>query len=299
MSKLNPSTVPPRAPGLWLRGQLRDRFLVMAIVNRTSDSFYPRARQLDDQQALAAVAQAASEGTDIVDIGGVRAGRGPQVPVADEIKRVIPFISQLRREFPQLLISVDTWRSEVARAAAEAGADLLNDTWAGSDPHVATVAGDNDLALVCSHTGGMPPRTDPFRAFYPQGVLADVRASLQAGAQRAIAAGVRPEAVLIDPTHDFGKTTWHSLELVRRTQELADLGYPLLMALSRKDFIGETLDLDVDERLEGTLAATAIAAWNGATDLLTHDVQATVRSSAMVAAVRAERPPKKVIRGMA
>src|SRR5690625_6298982 len=138
----------------------------------------------------------------------------------------------------------------------------------------------------------MPPRTDPFRALYPQGVLADVRASLQAGAQRAIAAGVRPEAVLIDPTHDFGKTTWHSLELVRRTQELADLGYPLLMALSRKDFIGETLYLDVEERLECTLAATAIAAWNGATVFRTHDVQATVRTLQIIAAARAERRPK-------
>src|SRR5690625_7409335 len=106
MSKLIPSTVPPRAPGLWLRGQLRDRFLVMAIVNRTSDSFYPRARQLDDQQALAAVEQAASEGADIVDIGGVRAGRGPQVPVSDQLKGVITSISQVRRECPCVLTSV-------------------------------------------------------------------------------------------------------------------------------------------------------------------------------------------------
>lgn len=271
----------------------------MAIVNRTTDSFYHRARQLDDAEGIAAVAAAAAAGADIVDIGGVRAGRGPDVTVADEIERVIPFIERVRQEFPDLLISVDTWRSPVAQAAVDAGADLLNDTWAGTDPGVAQIAGRNAVGLVCSHTGGMPPRTDPFRAFYPEGVVADVLAGLSAGAQKAIAAGVRPDAVLVDPTHDFGKTTWHSLELVRHTRELVKLGYPLLMALSRKDFIGETLDLPVDERLEGTLAATAIAAWNGASVFRAHDVQATVRTLEMAAAIRADRPPRRAIRGMA
>src|SRR5690625_1230213 len=299
---MNPESrthVPPRAPDLFLRGKPRPGPLVMAIINRTTDSFYHRARQLDDDEGIAAVGQAAADGAHIVDIGGVRAGRGPDVSVADEIQRVIPFIGRVRNEFPDLLISVDTWRSPVAQAAVDAGADLLNDTWAGTDPAVAQIAGKNDVALVCSHTGGLPPRTDPFRAFYPQGVIADVRAGLTSGARKAVAAGVRPDAVLIDPTHDFGKTTWHSLELVRHTRDLVDLGYPLLMALSRKDFVGETLGLPVDERLEGTLAATAIAAWNGATVFRAHDVQATVRTLEMVAAIRADRPPRQAIRGMA
>lgn len=296
---LCPQAVPPRAPGLWLKGELHSQPLVMAIVNRTTDSFYHRARQLDDAQGLAAVAEAAAAGADIVDIGGVRAGRGREISPDEEIQRVVPFIARVRKEFPDLVLSVDTWRSQVAQAAVDAGADLLNDTWAGSDPDVVAVAAKNDVAIVCSHTGGLPPRTDPFRAFYPEGVVANVRASLQASAERAVAAGVRPEAVLIDPTHDFGKTTWHSLELVRHTGQLVSLGYPVLMALSRKDFIGETLDLDVDERLEGTLAATAIAAWNGATVFRAHDVEATKRTLEMVAAVRGERPPKSAVRGMA
>src|SRR5690625_210327 len=283
----SPQAVPPRAPGLWLKGQLHSQPLVMAIVNRTTDSFYHRARQLDDAQGLAAVAEAAAAGADIVDIGGVRAGRGREISPDEEIQRVVPFIARVRKEFPDRVATVD------------AGADLLNDTWAGSDPDVVAVAAKNDVAIVCSHTGGLPPRTDPFRAFYPEGVVTNVRTSLQASAERAVAAGVRPEAVLIDPTHDFGKTTWHSLELVRHTGQLVSLGYPVLMALSRKDFIGETLDLDVDERLEGTLAATAIAAWNGATVFRAHDVEATKRTLEMVAAVRGERPPKSAVRGMA
>jgi len=293
------SSVPPQAPGLRLRGEVHAGPLVMAIVNRTTDSFYHRARTLDDAAGLAAVERAAEQGAHIVDIGGVRAGRGPEVSARDEIERVVPFISSARDRFPQVMISVDTWRAEVARAAIDAGADLLNDTWAGADPKLFAVAGRNDVGVVCSHTGGMPPRTDPFRAFYPDGVVAEVCASLKSSAERAVAAGVAPESVLIDPTHDFGKTTWHSLELVRHTGALVELGYPVLMALSRKDFIGETLGLDVDDRLEGTLAATAIAAWSGATVFRAHDVQATVRTLEMVSAVRGESVPKQATRGMA
>lgn len=294
-----PSPVPPHAPGLRLRGEVRSGPLVMAIVNRTTDSFYHRARTLDDAAGLEAVSRAYEHGAHIVDIGGVRAGRGPDVSTRDEIARVVPFISSVRERFPEILISVDTWRAEVAHAAIDAGADLLNDTWAGADPKLFAVAGANDVAVVCSHTGGMPPRTDPFRAFYPDGVVAEVCAALEASAQRAVEAGVAPNSVLIDPTHDFGKTTWHSLELVRHTPALVELGYPVLMALSRKDFIGETLGLEVDDRLEGTLAATAIAAWNGATVFRAHDVQATVRTLEMVWAVRGERAPKQATRGMA
>lgn len=291
--------VPPRAPGLRLRGVVHTGPLVMAIVNRTTDSFYHRARTLDDEAGLAAVAVAAEQGAHIVDIGGVRAGRGRVIEASEEIERVIPFVASVRERFPDLHISVDTWRAEVAREAVAAGADLLNDTWAGADPELFEVAGANDVAVVCSHTGGMPPRTDPFRAHYPGGVVQEVCESLARSAERAVAAGVAPDAVLVDPTHDFGKTTWHSLDLVRNTPALVALGYPVLMALSRKDFVGETLGLEVDERLEGTLAATAIAAWGGATVFRAHDVRATVRTLEMVASVRGERPPKRATRGMA
>jgi dihydropteroate synthase len=213
----------------------------------------------------------------------------------------------VRDRHPDLLVSVDTWRAPVARAAADAGADLVNDTWSGHDPELAEVAAERGLGLVCSHTGGALPRTDPYRVQYTadeghdglDGVVDDVVRTVSALAARAVALGVDPAAVLVDPTHDFGKTTWHSLHLVRRTEALVALGHPVLMALSRKDFVGETLDLPPEERLEGTLAATAVAAWLGARVFRAHDVRATRRTLDMVASVRGERPPARAVRGLA
>lgn len=295
---------------------LRDRWfgpgrpVVMAVVNRTPDSFYAAARY-DAAGADAAVARAEQEGADLVDLGGVRAGRGPHVDAAEEIARVVPLVERVRDRHPGLLVSVDTWRAEVARAAADAGADLLNDTWAGHDPHLVEVAAERGLGVVCSHTGGLPPRTDPLRVSYPlpddapdgtdprDGVLLDVLGTLRSAADRAVALGVHPASVLVDPTHDFGKNTWHSLHLVRRTAALVALGHPVLVALSRKDFVGETLDLPADERLEGTLAATALAAWQGARVFRAHDVRATRRVVDMVAAVRGDLPPARAVRGLA
>ncbi|WP_024285278.1 dihydropteroate synthase [Cellulomonas sp. KRMCY2] len=304
--------VPPRGVALRLRGRVlaADRPAVMAVVNRTPDSFYPEARAADDDAALAAVARAVADGADLVDIGGVRAGRGPDVDVQEEIDRVVPLVGRVRRAFPDLPISVDTWRSDVAQAVALAGADLLNDTWAGHDPSLVGVAAAHGLGVVCSHTGGLVPRTDPLRPQYPlpdepepadalDGVLVDVLATLSLAAGRAVAAGVDPQSVLVDPTHDFGKTTWHSLHLTRRTTELVVLGFPVLMALSRKDFVGESLDLPVDERLEGTLAATAVAAWQGASVFRAHDVRATRRLVEMIAVLRGDRPPARAVRGLA
>jgi dihydropteroate synthase len=155
---------------------------------------------------------------------------------------------------------------------------------------------------VCSHTGGALPRTRPHRIAYgttPEGVVDDVLTALRAAAARAVAAGVDPASVLVDPTHDFGKNTWHGLALVRRTEALVALGHPVLMALSRKDFVGETLDLPVEDRLEGTLAATAVAAWCGASVFRAHDVRATRRVLDMVASVRGDRPPAFAVRGLA
>ena len=158
----------------------------------------------------------------------------------------------MRAAHPDLVISVDTWRAGVARVVIDAGADLLNDTWAGADPELVPVAAAGGVGLVCSHTGGLGPRTDPHRVAYDD-VVADVVAVTTGAAERAVAAGVRRDAILIDPTHDFGKNTYHSLELTRRLDELTATGWPVLVALSRKDFIGETLDLPADERLHGTL----------------------------------------------
>ncbi|MCB7136512.1 dihydropteroate synthase [Cellulosimicrobium marinum] len=305
---LPPPAVPPAGTPLVLRGRVLEKPAVMAIVNRTDDSFWAGARTLDDGQAMAAVARAVAEGAEIVDVGGVRAGVGPQVTPAEEIRRVVPFVARVREEFPDLLVSVDTWRAEVAHEAALAGADLLNDTWAGHDPRLVEVAGEHGVGVVCSHTGGATPRTDPFRVDYPagpgaadprDGVVQDVVATVLAAAERAVACGVPRGSVLVDPTHDFGKNTWHSLHLLRRTDVLAGLGFPVLMALSRKDFVGEALDLPADERLEGTLAATAVAAWLGARVFRAHDVAATRRVLDLVAVVRDEEPPAAATRGLA
>jgi dihydropteroate synthase len=307
------AAVPRGSAPLVLRGREvgRDgravRPVVMAVLNRTTDSFYAPARVPDDDAALAAAERAYEDGAEILDVGGVRAGTGSPVDEDEEIRRVVPFVAAVRRAVPDLLVSVDTWRAGVARAAIDAGADLINDTWAGHDPALVEVAGAAGVGVVCSHTGGATPRTDPYRVEYHpstsedgrDGLLADVVSTLRAAAERAVACGVPRESVLVDPTHDFGKNTWHSLHLLRRTGVLAGLGFPLLMALSRKDFVGETLDLPPEERLEGTLGATAVAAWLGARVFRAHDVVATRRVLDLVAAVRDEVPPAVALRGLA
>ena len=302
-----PDPVVPAAPvALRLRGRTFDagRPAVMAIVNRTNDSFWSGNRHGDLASARRALDAAVELGADIVDVGGVRAGQeGVVVTPEQEIERVVPFLARAREDHPGLVLSLDTWRSEVARvAAAEAGLDLVNDTWAGHDRELVHVAARAGAGYVISHTGGLPPRTDPVGVTYPPeplGVVDDALRTLREGAERAVAAGIPAERVLVDPTLDFGKTTAHSLTLLRHTAAIVDLGYPVLQALSRKDFVGETLDLPPDDRLEGTLAATAVAAWLGATVFRAHDVRATRRVVDMVATIRGDRPPLVAVRGVA
>ena len=273
----------------------------MAIVNRTQDSFWGGNRHLDLGSAMAALHSAVELGADIVDVGGVRAGEeGEEVTAAMEIERVVPFLAAAREAYPDLLLSIDTWRAEVARAAG-AYIDLVNDTWQGADPDLVHVAADLGAGIVVSHAGGLAPRTDPRGVTYPpepDGVRADVLRVLGAGAARAEAAGIPPERILLDPTLDFGKTTRHSLTLLRSSAETVALGYPVMQALSRKDFIGETLALEPDDRLEGTLASTAVAAWLGVTVFRAHDVRATRRVLDMVSSIRGDRPPARSVRGV-
>lgn len=294
---------------LRLRGHTFDasRPAVMAIVNRTTDSFWAGNRHSSFESALQAVDSAVEAGADIVDVGGVRAGQeGGWVDDAAEIERVVPFLRAARERHPDLVLSLDTWRSSVARAAA-GNVDLINDTWAGHDPELVCVAAELGAGYVVSHTGGLPPRTDPVAIRYADegvsreqedaAVVTSVVRTLREGAERAVAEGVAPERVLIDPTLDFGKTTHHSLAVLRATAEIVALGFPVLQALSRKDFVGETLDLPADDRLEGTLAATAVATWLGATVFRAHDVRATRRVVDMVASIRGDRPPSVARRG--
>lgn len=279
-----------------------DRALIMAIVNRTPDSFYDRGATFTDDAAKEAARRVVDDGADIVDVGGVKAGPGAMVDVDEEIARVVPYIEWLRDAFPDQLISVDTWRAEVAEQACAAGADLINDTWGGADPDLAGVAARFNAGLVCSHTGGAVPRTRPFRVNYglsERGVVDDVIAEVTSAAERAVSLGVRRDGILIDPTHDFGKNTYHGLSLLRHVEDLVKTGWPVLMALSNKDFVGETLGVSLTERLEGTLAATALAAAEGAAMFRVHEVGPTRRVLEMVASIQGARQPKRTVRGLA
>lgn len=272
--------------------------LVMAIVNRTPDSFFDRGRTYGLAAALDRVDQVVDEGAHVVDIGGVKAAPGQELSVAEELERVLELVERVRDRHPGVVISVDTYRSQVADAVCRAGADLVNDAWGAPDPRTAEVAAEHGAGIVCTHAGGLPPRTRPHRAEY-EDVVDDVRSTVVALAERAVAVGVPRESVLIDPGHDFGKNSRQSLEVTRRLDALTETGWPVLCALSRKDFVGEVLDLPPDDRLEGTLAATAISAWLGARMFRAHDVAATVRVVRMVDALLHRRDLAVARRGLA
>jgi dihydropteroate synthase len=269
----------------------------MAIVNRTPDSFYDRGRTFALDAAVEAAERALAEGADWLDIGGVKAGPGEPVSEAEEIDRVLPLIGTLRPRTDAVL-SVDTFRPGVAKAALAAGADVVNDVTGLSHPAIADeVARTPGAAIVITHTAG-PPRTRPHRTAYDD-VVAEVAAALDQQAGEARRRGVGADRIVIDPGHDLHKNTWHSLELTRRLGELTGLGYPVLVALSNKDFVGETLDLPVDQRLEGSLAALVASVLAGARIVRVHDVQASVRAARMTEAILGLRPPAAPRRGLA
>jgi dihydropteroate synthase len=274
------------------------QLLVMAIVNRTPDSFFRPGDTWDEGAALDRVHQVIAKGADIVDVGGVPAAPGQEVDAREEIRRTAGFIAAVRATYPDVVISADTWRSEVAREACAAGADLINDSWGGWDGELAGVAAEYSAGLVCSHAGPQQPRTRPFRVHYAD-VMADVVDTTTRLAARALADGVAHDRIVIDAAHDFGKNTWHSLELTRRLAEMTDTGWPVLVSLSNKDFIGETLNLPVQDRLAGTLAATSVCAWLGARIFRVHHVAETRQALDMVSAIRGDIPPARAIRGLA
>ena len=271
---------------------------VMAIVNRTPDSFYDKGATFELDPAIQRAEQALGDGASIIDIGGVKAGPGEHVDAAEEIERVVPTIAELHRRRPEALISVDTWRAEVAEEAIAAGAGLVNDTWAGWDPELIEVAGHHKVGYVCSHTGGVTPRTRPHRVHFDD-VVGDVITETTRLAERAADLGCPEELTFIDPTHDFGKNTFHGLELLRRIDENVATGWPVLMALSNKDFVGETLDRAVDQRVAGTLAATAWSAARGVAAFRVHEVAPTLDVIRMTAAIQGHMAPLATTRGLA
>lgn len=284
--------------------RIRDRsfgagdLVLMAILNRTKDSFVDGGRHFEDAAAFARVDQIVEEGADILDVGAVRAGVGEPVDAGQELARLLPVLEYARATHPQLLLSVDTWRAQVAREVCAAGADLINDAWSAHDPAIIDVTAAAGAAYVCSHTPGLVPRTDPGGIEYAD-VVADVAARLRQLADRALRAGLAREQILLDPAHDFGKTTAHSLELTRRLHEIVAIGHPVLVATSRKDFVGEALDLPAQERLEGTLAVNVWCALAGARVFRVHDVAAHRRALDMVRILRGDASARLAQRGVA
>ncbi|GAA3359991.1 dihydropteroate synthase [Streptomyces antimycoticus] len=272
--------------------------VIMAIVNRTPDSFYDQGATFRDEPALARVEQAIADGAAIIDIGGVKAGPGDEVSAEEEARRTVGFVAEVRRRHPDVVISVDTWRHEVGEAVCAAGADVLNDAWGGVDPKLAEVAARHGVGLVCTHAGGARPRTRPHRIGYDDVVEDILRVTLDL-AERALELGVRRDGIMIDPGHDFGKNTRHSLEATRRLGELTETGWPVLVSLSNKDFVGESLDRPVKERLIGTLATTAVSAWLGAQIYRVHEVAETRQVLDMVSSIAGHRPPAVARRGLA
>jgi dihydropteroate synthase len=266
----------------------------MGIVNRTPDSFYDGGRTSLDESVEHAL-RLVEEGADLLDVGGVKAGPGPEVTIDEERDRLIPLVEAIveRSDVP---ISVETARPEVARSAIEAGAAIVNDVTALADRDLPAVCAGTGAALILMHNGGQV-RGRPRHPRY-EDVVEDVRSTWLRLAERAREAGVGDDRIVVDTGLDFGKNTFQSLELCRRLEELLDVPWPVLVAPSRKDVVGESLGLEPSDRLEGTLGLVALAAWMGAALVRVHDVQAAVRTVRMVEAVRGARMPIAPRRGL-
>lgn len=257
--------------------ELGERTLIMGILNVTPDSFSDGGRYLAVESAVERAKQMAAEGVDLIDIGGesTRPGHEP-VSVEEEIRRIVPVIQAVRSEV-KLPISVDTYKPETARAAMEAGAHILNDIWGfRRDPGMAAVAAEYGCPVILMHNRAARDYTD----FVPD-VLADLRQSID----RAHAAGVADENIWLDPGLGFAKDHNENLELMGRLDALVALGYPVLLATSRKTFIRNTLGLPADDVVEGTTATTAIGIMQGCQLVRVHDVKQNKRVAAMTDAI--------------
>lgn len=268
---------------------------VMAVVNRTPDSFYDRGATFGLAAAVDGCLRAVDDGADWVDIGGVPFAPGPELPADDEARRVVPVIEALRRR-SDVVISVDTFRPEVARAALVAGADVINDTTGIHDPRLADVVAAAGATLIITHSLAQPRTAYP-RPHYDD-VAGEVAAFLRDRVELAVRHGVPEQNIIVDPGHDLNKNTLHTLELTRRLGEIADLGYPVLAAVSNKDFIGETLDADRDHRVEGSLAAAVFSIVQGARIVRMHNVRATVAAVRMTEAILGFREPAYLAHNM-
>jgi dihydropteroate synthase len=256
----------------------------MGIVNVTPDSFYDGGLYFEPARAIEHALKLAAEGADIIDVGGesTRPGATP-ISTREEKKRILPVIEVLR-EKKNVLISVDTTKAEVAEAAVAEGADIINDISAGRfDPRLHPLAAKTGVGLILMHMKGTP-RTMQSLASYDD-VVAEVRSFLAERMEAAQASGVPRESLIIDPGIGFAKKLEHNLSLLNNLAALAELERPLLVGISRKSFIGKILNLEPEDRLEGTIAAAVVSAINGASILRVHDIHEIKRAIAVAEAI--------------
>jgi dihydropteroate synthase len=276
---------PAIAPTLHLGGRRHDlthRALVMGILNRTPDSFYDKGATFALDKLWARAEQLVTEGADILDVGGVKAGPGPEVTEDEELDRVVPVVSGLAARF-DVPVSVDTWRAAVARASYAAGAVMGNDISGLADPDYAAAAAAHSAALVVTHIRLAPRIPDPDPQY--DDLVSDVAGFLTDRATAAQGAGVPPERIVLDAGLDLGKTAEQSLTLLRASPTLAGLGYPLLLSASNKTFLGKVLDLELTERREASIGAAALGIAWGCRLVRVHDVKGTCRVRDALAAV--------------
>lgn len=271
------------------------RIAVMAVINRTPDSFYDAGSTFGLDEAVAAALRAVEAGADWVDIGGVPFSPGPELPWQEEAERVVPVIREVRRH-SDVVISADTFHPLVAQAAIDAGADVINDTTGLAYPELAKVVAENDVHLVLTHSLAKPRTTYP-RPHYDD-VLAEVRRYLQDKVQLAKNVGIKDSKLIVDPGHDLNKNTRHTLDLTAGFQAIAELGYPALAAVSNKDFIGETLDLPKSERMLGSMVAATMCAMGGARILRMHNIPESVQTVRLIEAAQGWRQPVRQIHNM-
>lgn len=268
---------------------------VMAVINRTPDSFFDKGATYALDKAVEAALRAAQAGADWVDIGGVPFGRGPVVTLEEELERVVPVVAAISAK-SDVVISVDIFSAAVAAAAIEAGAGVINDTSGLFDPDMASVVAGTNATLVLTHSMS-PPRAEPAKPEYVD-VVDEVIDFLRDRIARAHAAGIPDERIIVDPGHDLNKNTFHSLELTRRLHEVVAIGYPTLAAVSNKDFIGEMTDRAQGARLEGSIAAAVFCMLEGARIIRMHDVPATIAAVRMVEGIMGWRAPAWTLHNM-
>jgi dihydropteroate synthase len=268
------------------RHDLTHRAMVMGILNRTPDSFYDKGATYELDALYARAEALVADGADILDIGGVKAGPGPEVTESEEMDRVVPVVAGLASRF-SVPVSVDTWRASVARASYKEGAVMGNDISGFADPDYLTAAAEFGAAVVATHIRLAPRVADPEPHY--DDVVADVSAFLAERATRARTAGIPPERIVLDAGLDLGKTADQSLTLLRASPTLAALGYPLLLSASNKTFLGVTLDLEITERGPASLSAAALGISWGCRILRVHDVKGTCRARDALAAVCSAR----------